>query len=137
MLRSSRPAGPVDTGLTGGSKGKQIFSVDDLAIGVDSKQKVSENKRGLSVLESDLRPLLASEDVSVATVAYVPNALAGKYAGYLYLLATTDGPVLRVPGIIGDGNDEVEPDSASAEALIGRPIGPWVLSADGWYAEIK
>jgi hypothetical protein len=110
--------------------------VDDLAIGVD-KQTISVNKRGLSVLESDLRPLLVSEDVSVATVAYVPNALAGKYAGYLYLLATTDGPVLSVPGIIGDGNDEVEPDSASAEALIGRPIGPWVLSSDGWYAGIK
>jgi len=89
------------------------------------------------VLESDLRPLTRREDVCVATVAYVPNALAGKYAGYLYLLANTNGPVLSVPGIIGDGDDKFEPDSDSAEALIGRAIGPWVLSSDGWYAEIK
>jgi hypothetical protein len=95
-----------------------------------------ENK-GVIVLESDIRPLAVRNDVCVATVAYVPNALAGRYAGYLYLLATASGPVLSVPGIIGDGDDQAEPESASAEALIGRPIGPWVLSADGWYAEIK
>ena len=66
----------------------------------------------------------------------MPNARAGKYAGYLYLMASPEGPVLSVPGIIGD-RDNSEPDSDCAEALIGRPIGPWVLGADGWYAEIK
>jgi len=35
------------------------------------------------------------------------------------------------------GVDDSEPDSASAEALIGCPIGPWELRRDGWYAEIQ
>ena len=93
-------------------------------------------ERGLSVIESELRSRIARDDVCTATVAFVPNELAGKYAGYLYLLATTEGPVIAVPGIIGNGDDSA-PDSACAEALIGRPIGPWVLSTIGWYAEIK
>jgi hypothetical protein len=88
------------------------------------------------LLESDWRPRIARSDVCTAAVAFVPNARAGKYAGYLYLMASPEGPVLSVPGIIGD-RDDSEPDSESAEALIGRPIGPWVLGADGWYAEIK
>ncbi|MGD0984836.1 MAG: hypothetical protein ABSA65_13630 [Acidimicrobiales bacterium] len=88
------------------------------------------------MIESDFRPLRARHDVHNPTVAHVPNARGGKYAGYLYLLASAEGPVLSVPGIVG-GLDDSEPDSASAEALIGRPIGPWELRTDGWYAEIQ
>jgi hypothetical protein len=87
------------------------------------------------MIESDFRPLRARDTVRTPTVAYVPNELGGRYAGYLYLLAGAEGPVLSVPGIIG-GIDDSEPDSASAEALIGGPIGPWELRTDGWYAEI-
>jgi len=103
-------------------------------------------KRGLFMFESDLSALITpaavatpaagSADTSTAQVAFVPSAHAGKYAGYLYVMETAEGPVLRVPGIIG-GIDDFEPDSPCAEALIGRPIGPWVQGADGWYAEIK
>jgi hypothetical protein len=88
------------------------------------------------MIESDFRPLRARYDVRTPTVAYVPNEQGGKYAGYLYLLASADGPILSVPGIIG-GLDDSEPDTASAEALIGRPIGSWDLRPDGWYAEIQ
>ena len=72
----------------------------------------------------------------VPAIAYVPNERGGKYAGYLYLLAGVEGPVLGVPGIVG-GIDDSEPDSASAEALIGSPLGPWEQRTDGWYAEIR
>jgi hypothetical protein len=88
------------------------------------------------MIDSDFRPPGARNNVRLPTVAYVPNELGGKYAGYLYVLASAEGPVLSVPGIIG-GIDDSEPDSASAEALIGRPIGPWELRTDGWYAEIQ
>ena len=88
------------------------------------------------MIESDFRPLRAHDNVHTPTVAYVPNELGGKYAGYLYLLASPEGPVVSVPGIVG-GMDDSEPDSASAEALIGGPIGPWELRTDGWYAEIQ
>ena len=88
------------------------------------------------MIDSDFRPPGARNNVRPPTVAYVPNELGGKYAGYLYVLASAEGPVLSVPGIIG-GIDDSEPDSASAEALIGRPIGPWELRTDGWYAEIQ
>ena len=77
-----------------------------------------------------------SANTSTAQVAFVPSADAGKYAGYLYVMESSEGPVLSVPGIIG-GIDAAEPDSACAEALIGRSIGPWVQGPDGWYAEIK
>ena len=87
------------------------------------------------MIESDVRTPEAPERVCNATVAYVPNGYS-KYAGYLYLLATSDGTVLSVPGIVG-GLDDSEPDADSAEALIGRPIGPWELRQDGWYAEIR
>jgi hypothetical protein len=88
------------------------------------------------MIESDFRPLRARYDVRTPTVAYVPNEQGGRYAGYLYLLASADGPILSVPGIIG-GLDDSEPVTASAEALIGRPIGSWELRPDGWYAEIQ
>jgi hypothetical protein len=99
------------------------------------------NEKGLSVMESviesDLRtPVAPRIEPRTAKVAFVPNALAGKYAGYLYVMGGGEGPVLSVPGIIGAGDDS-EPDSECAEALIGRPIGPWLLGADGWYAEIR
>lgn len=87
------------------------------------------------MIESDVRTKKAPERVAGAGVAYVPNGYS-KYAGYLYLLASADGSVLSVPGIVG-GLDDTEPDTASAEALIGRPIGPWQLHRDGWYAEIR
>ncbi len=98
------------------------------------------------MIESDLSARITPEEAitpaadvtgtSTAQVAFVPSARAGKYAGYLYVMATAEGPVLAVPGIIG-GVDDAEPDSACAEALIGRAIGPWVQGPDGWYAEIK
>ena len=88
------------------------------------------------MIGSDFRPLSALDGASVPKVAFVPNELGGRYAGYLYLLASVDGPVLSVPGIIG-GIDDSEPDTASAEALIGCPIGAWELRPDGWYAEIQ
>jgi hypothetical protein len=75
-------------------------------------------------------------DVDTSQVAFVPGPRAGKYAGYLHVMASAEGPVLGVPGIIG-GVDDSEPDSACAEALISRPIGPWVQGPDGWYAEIR
>jgi len=87
------------------------------------------------MIESDFSALTLSTGVCAAKIAYVPNDPTDKYAGYLYLLAGERGPLLGFPGIIG-GVDGSEPDSASAEALIGRPIGPWQLRSDGWYAEI-
>lgn len=88
------------------------------------------------MIESDLQVALSPDRrvATSATVAYVPNGYS-RYAGYLYLLADMEGTVLSVPGIVG-GLDESEPDTASAEALIGRPIGPWELRQDGWYAAI-
>ena len=50
------------------------------------------------MIESDFRPLRARDNVRAPTVAYVPNELGGKYAGYLYLLASPEGPVVSVPG---------------------------------------
>ena len=88
------------------------------------------------MMDSDFRPLSVLDGASVPEVAFVPNELGGRYAGYLFLLAGPDGPVLSLPGIIG-GIDDSEPDTASAEALIGCPIGPWERRADGWYAEIE
>jgi hypothetical protein len=88
------------------------------------------------MIESDFRPQRTRYNLRIPTVAHVPNELGGKYAGYLYLLASAEGPVLSVPGIIG-GVDDSEPDSSSVEALIGRPIGPWELRTDGWYADIQ
>ena len=90
------------------------------------------------MIDSDFRALrtLSVSDLLPATIAYVPNQLGGRYVGYLYLLASADGSVLGAPGIIG-GVDDSEPDSASAEALIGCPIGPGELRRDGWYAEIQ
>ncbi len=97
---------------------------------------ISERKGLFPMIESDFRPLRARYDLRSPKVAYVPNEQGGKYAGYLYLLAGADGPVLSVPGIVG-GLDDSEPDTASAEALIGSQIGPWELRPDGWYAEIQ
>jgi hypothetical protein len=98
------------------------------------------------MIESDLSARVTPEELqtravgsagaSITQVAFVPSAHGGKYAGYLHVMESAKGPVLRVPGIIG-GIDDSEPDSACAEALIGRPIGPWVQGLDGWYAEIK
>jgi len=88
------------------------------------------------VIEPDLRLLTLSDNVRSATIAYVPNDPADKHAGYLYLLATENGPLLAIPGIIG-AMDGSEPDSDSAAASIGRPISPWKLRNDGWYAEIQ
>lgn len=87
------------------------------------------------MIEPDVRTTTVQERDRGATVAYVPNGFS-KYAGYLYLLADADGPVVSVPGIVG-GLDDCEPDAESAEALIGRPIGRWELRPDGWYAEIR
>jgi len=87
------------------------------------------------MIEADVRTQRAPESVCRATVAYVPNGYS-KYAGYLYLLASADGTILGVPGIVG-GLDDSEPDTDSAEALIGQSIGPWELHQDGWYAEIR
>jgi hypothetical protein len=97
------------------------------------------------MIESDLSSRISPNEFQGATfgglgiapsVAFVPGVHAGKYAGYLYVMGSAEGPVLGVPGIIG-GIDGSEPDSACAEALIGRPIGPWVQGPDGWYAQIK
>jgi hypothetical protein len=88
------------------------------------------------MIESDLQPFTLSDNARTATIAYVPNDPSDKHAGYLYLLASENGPLLGVPGIIG-GLDGSEPDSDSAAALVGRPISPWKLRDDGWYAEIQ
>jgi len=56
------------------------------------------------MIDSDFRP--PGAETTSAHVAYVPNELGGKYAGYLYVLASAEGPVLSVPGIIG-GIDDV------------------------------
>jgi hypothetical protein len=92
-------------------------------------------RKGLFMIESDLRPLILNDNLRTATIAYVPNDPADRHAGYLYLLASEKGPLLGVPGIIG-AMDGSEPDTDSAVALIGRPISPWELRNDGWYAEI-
>ena len=59
------------------------------------------------MIDSDFRPPGARNNVRPPTVAYVPNELGGKYAGYLYVLASAEGPVLSVPGIIGGIDDSV------------------------------
>ena len=107
---------------------------------------IKMRQRGLIMIESDSSArttpneapaqAVGPADVDTSQVAFVPGPHAGKYAGYLYVMASAEGPVLGVPGIIG-GVDDSEPDSACAEALIGRPIGPWVQGPDGWYAEIR
>jgi hypothetical protein len=120
------------------------------AIGPTSRSRSFEKhqpeKKGAFMIESDLSARITPNELPVTTaksantsttqVAFVPSSHAGKYAGYLYVMESSEGPVLSVPGIIG-GIDDTEPDSACAEALIGRSIGPWLQGPDGWYAEIN
>jgi prophage regulatory protein len=73
---------------------------------------------------------------TLPTVAYVPNDPKDPWAGCLYLMASAEGPIISVPGIV-KGLDDSEPDTARTEAMIGRSIGPWELFTDGWYADIR
>ena len=88
------------------------------------------------MIDSDFRPLSALDGASVPQVAFVPNELGGRYAGYLYLW-----PARRVRFSASRASSGAwttrSLTRASAEALIGGPIGPWELRTDGWYAEIQ
>ena len=135
LPRSTRPASPAcDAGRATRDLAPET-ELDDIAVEVDGRTS-SREKGPVLMIESDFRPLRARYDVHNPTVAYVPNVHGGKYAGYLYLLASAGGPVLSVPGIVG-GLDDSEPDSASAKAF-DRPTDRTVgAPTDGWYVEIQ